>query len=800
MRLVVGSGFPRRFAAFIVPRRRLAFWVAIAVGLAMFAGIARLVVENNYRSFIGPDSQALQVSDWLSDRQGQGREAAILLYRPGDGDAFSSTSLLQYLHIADRAKSLPHVSSTKSWLDVEKIVEFKPASSGGQVDRRAVPLMAGVDAFTDDGRLTLKSDLLALPIVGGRFIARDGSSAAVVLSLDFADGDGRLRRERVSQLKAAIGVLEAELKGVNPQDRLTVTGSSLFDYSANQVLRQDLRRLFPLGVAFVIIVLLIIYRSPRFVALFMVMVLVPVLATAGLTAAVGLPFSNLAISSLLLVGTLAVADVMHLANSYFLRIGEGEGTEDALRNSIQKNFWAVSATTATTMVGQASLLLSPAEPIRVMAIIDLFGSLLALVFALVALPFVLQISGRPQPATLQSLSRSTSALSGFCYRNASGVAAVFVVLVLAAAFIVPKARIDDSLQGWFSKETEFHQDLAHLQSLYLGGNTITMAMEARQEDLLAARRYPAESTELKLHVDLMRGLEAVASGGHWSTLVNTAEAAGRRMAGDSDSGLRGDSLADPTLMATLKPASADTAARAGLMTRYEPGKSDYSLWLHGPAAVSSFELVDTAARLESTMKKSADDRDVRVGGIGLAIAQLSISNLQSMLTGSLLTLAIICASMIAVFRSVRLGTLSMIPNLAPVLIAFGIWVLWRGQVNLAAITVFAVALGIVVDDTIHLGLKYQVLRAEGLDGDTAIRESAREGGVGVLATSLILAGGFAILGQSDFLLTAEKAQLAALVIGTAVLFDLTMMPALLALAERAKVSVAARVVSQGETP
>ena len=57
-------------------------------------------------------------------------------------------------------------------------------------------------------------------------------------------------------------------------------------------------------------------------------------------------------------------------------------------------------------------------------------------------------------------------------------------------------------------------------------------------------------------------------------------------------------------------------------------------------------------------------------------------------------------------KSWRYGLLSLIPNLVPAGIAFGIWALIDGEIGLGLSVVTAMTLGIVVDDTIHFLSKY----------------------------------------------------------------------------------------------
>ncbi|MBI5258346.1 MAG: MMPL family transporter [Burkholderiales bacterium] len=762
-----------RAVEFVIMHRRSVFWGLLALLVASSAGMARISIENDFRAFVGNDNRALETNDWLTARLGQASESVVLLYRPADRNAFSLVSLLQYTQLAQRAQKLPGAKGTTSWLELDKLVEVTMPE--GEVRRKAAPFLFGMDALSPESAAVIRRDALSSPAIAGRYIGRDGATAAVVVSVDLGQG-AHARRRAVDRLRAAVAVIETELQRVVPGDSLSMAGTTLFDHAAFLILKKDLRTLFPIAVVLVALVLWAIYRSVAFVGLFMLLTLLPVTATAGLTAVAGVDYTNLSIAGLLLVGTLAVADVMHISNSFFLLLGRGTPKEEALRYAFRHNLFAVTATTSTTVMGEATLFFTSPPPVQQMGIIVIAGSVLALFLAVTMLPHALAIVRPPRSGTLQGLSDAMARLSAACWARGRTVLAVFAAMTVACAMMIPASRIDDSLQGWFGERTTFHRDLALLKAQYLGSETVVLAMELTTDDMIAARQHPSPSPSTALYADLARSLRQAAGPGEWLDVVSVAEARRRQLDTGAETVYR---PASSVPIDSLKPFTVESLARAGLVTRNEPGRADYSIWYFHSHANSSFALTETAERLHQVMVSKAAGRDVRSGGVGLAIAQVSVTNLRQVLYGSAIVFGLIVISMFVVFRSPWLGALSIVPNVAPVVFSFGLWAAMVGEINMAAITVLGIAFGIVVDDTIHLLTKYRENLAEFGLGQMAFRESVRECGVGVLATTLILAGGFALLGASDFLLTAQRSQLCAMTITVALVFDLMMLPALL---------------------
>ncbi|MEW5683988.1 MAG: MMPL family transporter [Pseudomonadota bacterium] len=751
--------------------------VGLALCAASLAGFQNLKLRNDYRAFFEAGNPILERTDWLAARMGDSRETAVVIYRPESGDVLDSLSMLQYRQAADGAKALPLVLKAKSWLDAEKVVTLGEAS-----ERRlaAVPFLEGADIYTEEGVATLRNDLRSALHVSGRYVARDETSAVILLQLDLEQGEGS-RVQRLADLEAGVRKLEADLQRVAPGDRLILVGSTLFDYASTQILREDARRLFPVAVLLVSATLFFLYRSILFTVLGMLLILLPVIATAGLAAALGWEFSTLSISGLLLVGTLAVADILHVANTYFVLGHEFASRRDAVCHAFAQNFWAITATSSTTLVGEIALLFSASPPVRVMGQIVILGVIIAWLIAVLMLPWVLlQIS--PSPRTGARLLRSP--LTGFVGRIARKpwpMLAVFAALLVICALGLTRSRVDDSMSGWFTPATQFRQGMDILDAGYLSLRTITLAYRAtdadRDELFALADGSPAASPDLtKVQARLEAGPD-----GHWLSAVTAGQSIAARLSQSGPTGFRPDAA---IVQADPPPLSTRALSDAGLITQFEPGKADYLVSYFDPKGRSTFETLAAADQLAEVAQRAASGREPQVQGTALAFADLSMRNFWSMVQGSVLVLAVMTIMLMAVFRSWGLGLLSLAPNITPVLAVYAALAAMGGSINMAAVSVFSVACGIVVDDTIHFILSYRRELEAGHDPVTAIEAAVAESGTGVIASTLVIGAGFLILGLSRFALTAEKATMVGAAIFVAFLFDIFVLPALLVVAAR----------------
>ena len=155
-----------------------------------------------------------------------------------------------------------------------------------------------------------------------------------------------------------------------------------------------------------------------------------------------------------------------------------------------------------------------------------------------------------------------------------------------------------------------------------------------------------------------------------------------------------------------------------------------------------------------------------------------------MLWGTLTGMILISLILIGIFKSLRLGLISLVPNLIPAAMAFGVWGYFYSEVGPAGSLVTAIAFGIVVDDTIHFMSKYLKSRRDGHSASEAVRATFRSVGFALFSTTSILVLGFLVFATSGFAITWMLGLLVALTLGFALLLDLLFLPPLLIALDR----------------
>jgi hypothetical protein len=201
--------------------------------------------------------------------------------------------------------------------------------------------------------------------------------------------------------------------------------------------------------------------------------------------------------------------------------------------------------------------------------------------------------------------------------------------------------------------------------------------------------------------------------------------------------------------------------------------------------MSSNELITVEQEMIQWFANNAPQYDVDFASPSLMFAHIGQRNITSMLIGTTLALILISILLGIALRSWKYGVISLLPNLAPAAIAFGLWGVISGQVGLGLSVVIGMTLGIVVDDTVHFLSKYlHAKRDKNASSKEAVHYAFDNVGRALWITTLVLVAGFTVLAQSSFKMNADMGFLTALTIFIALVVDFLFLPPLLILLDK----------------
>ena len=538
-------------------------------------------------------------------------------------------------------------------------------------------------------------------------------------------------------------------------------------------IRHDLAT-FGIGVLiFLVSMLVVIFRRPRWVVLPMLCCAAAVLFMFGFLGLLGWKVTVVSsnFTSLLLIITLSLC--VHLIVRYNELCSEIPGADHALlvREMIRTKAVPSIYTALTTIVAFISLLTSDIRPV-----ID-FGWMMA-----IGIGFALLISLALFPAGLMLLSRPVVFkphfdITGHITRGCASLVEhrvrptliFFVLLLLISLFGISRLSVENRFIDYFKPSTEIYQGMS-LIDRQLGGTTpLDVIIDADTDFLAQQQETPLEEDDP--FADFFAGEQAetgLSGSSYWynSYRIDTLRRIHDYLDALPESGKVLSMATTMTLMRQLNDGEPLDNISLSVIHKKLPEKIEKTLFTpymaeDGNQVRFSLRIIDSDPELQ---RNALLDRihSGLTGSLGLEEEQVHLTGmfvlynnvLQSLFSSQIKTIGVvflvIMGMFVLQFRSLRLATIAIIPNLMSAGMVLGLMGLLGIPLDIMTITIAAITIGIAVDDTIHYVHRFTQELAVDNDPLGAMKRSHDSVGRAMYYTSITIICGFSILSLSNF--------------------------------------------------
>ncbi len=759
--------FEARFAERVVASRWPVIAASIILVLLAAAGSAFLQFSTNYRIFFSQDNPELLAYEALEDTYGK-TENVLFMIVPEAGDASSEPALMAAVWLTERAWQTPYSSR------VDSIANFQHTTADG--DELVVRDLVDPAKLGDrDERARIRAAALADPRLNGSLLSRDGRVSAVNVTVELPEQDQAVR---VPEVAGFARKLAAETERRFPDVDVRVVGTVIINDTFSQASIDSQKVFLPASLAIMAVVLILLTRGFAGVAATGLVMVFSILVSMGMGGWVGLPFTPPTAPAPTIVLMIVVANCVHLLVTLQQRLRAGDSKRAAIVAAVRINLHPVFLASVTTALGFLTMNFSEVPPYRHLGNFVAFGIVASFLLSVTFLPALLSLLPMRARAPGRQDDRAMAAIADFVVRRRKTVLWGSVAVVLALLAAIPRNDLNDVLVHFFDESTEFRQDTDFLDERLSGNTLLEYSLHAAAPGGVTD---PAFLANVSAFADWYRKQPETRQ---VDSVTDTFRQINKSMHGDDPAAYRlptsRDLSAQYLLLYELSlPQGLD------LNNRIDLAKSATRLTVT-TKTLSSGDVLALNARARAWLKGNAPNiARVDSSGPALLFAHIGQRNIRTMLLGTAVALLGISIILIAAFRSLRLGIMSLVPNFVPAVMGFGVWGLIVGQVGLALSVVVAMTIGIVVDDTVHFLSKYLRARRElGHTSEEAVRYAFQAAGRALVTTTAVLVAGFLILLLSPFVPTAQVGLLTAMIIGFALVADLLLLPALLLAIDR----------------
>ena len=756
-----------RYTEVILRRRWLVIALAALFMLALTGGVRFIGVTNDYRSLFDEGNPQLAAFDALEATYTESNTALIAV-APREGQVFTRETLGAIEELTEAAWRAPY--STR----VDSLTNYNHSEAFGD-DLIVEPLVEDALSLDDAGLERVREIALNATEIAGRLVARDGRVAGLAITFALPENPDAAVAEITDYLNALLDESRASRGDI----AYYLTGDVVLNRAFADATRDDMEKLTPVVLLVILVMTAALLRSAVGTLVSVLVVMFTVNTTMGFAGWTGTVFTPVNAGVPLIIMTIAVADSIHLITSALAGVRRGLDKSAAIIEAVRSNAWPVFLTSATTAGGFLTLNFSDSPPFHVLGNLVAFGVLWAFIYSMTLLPALLAVlplrARPPRPGQADFFER----FGAFVIERRTFLLWFFILLAVALVSGIPRNELTDNWTQYFDERYRFRRDTDFVIENLTGMETLEYSLPSGREGGITDPGYlravdafaqwyreQAEVSHVRAFPDIMKRL---------NRNMHADDPAFHRLPDDPELAAQYLLLYELSL-----PFGSD------LNNRIDIAKSATRMTVVVRGHVSSQQLRALDARAHDWLRANAPGLATPATGISITFAHLSQRNIDSMLRATVIAMALISFIFIWVFKSVRLGVISLVPNFLPAALSFGLWGYLVGQVGLAGSVMTAIAFGIIVDDTTHFLTKYLKARRAGQPAPEAVLYTFRTVGRALWTTTLVLVAGFLVFALSGFEVSWSLGLMVTGTIGFALLADFLLLPPLLMAIDRKK--------------
>jgi len=563
---------------------------------------------------------------------------------------------------------------------------------------------------------------------------------------------------------------------------------------ANKV-QHELRVFLILSFALTALILLIFFRSVLAVLSSMVVVAIGVIWSFGTLGLIGYKITLLTGVIPPLVVVIGIPNCVYFLNKYHTEFGELGTKIPSLRNMVSKMGIVTLFTNLTAAIGFGVFFFTKSVILKEFGLVAGLNIMGLFFISLVFIPAV--YSFLPPPHTRHTsyldakwMNKLLDSLTTLVFHNRKTLYAITLVVCGVAVAGMLRLKAVGHIVDDLPHSDKIYTDLKFFEKNFKGVMPLEIIVDTKKK--YGALKSLATWQKIDSLTNMLESRPEIGGG---LTLIKGVKFARQGMSGGAPEEFR---LPDeiefggmrPYLISTLRKRDAQSANPMNkLLNSYVDTNIQNVRISVNVADIGSVAMPKLLSEIQPEALKLFDTADYKLTFTGTSITFLEGSRfiINSLRDSLMWAFAMILVCMIVLFRDWRIVLIAVITNIVPLVITAGVMGWLNVPLKPSTVLVFSVALGITVDVTIRFLVNFkQELATHNEDIEMTVRRSIHDTGLSIIFTSLILTAGFAVFAVSEFDGTKSLGYLTSLTLLLAMVFNLTLQPALLLWMNKAK--------------
>ena len=716
--------------------------------------LPRLELRDDESTWLLKDDPALINYHHFRDLFGNDK-FVIIGYESDDPFCTSEIAYLSYL--TERLGEVPHIAETASLTNAGDL-----RKTGGRLAITAL-LEERNAPKTELQRSRLENRIDSNPFAERLLISGDRKTIGILLEVEEAGLPSEIVTYNLTRTLESI--LSEEHRQTARQFYLG--GGAICDGKITEVIINDMQLLTPMVLSISALLLLVIFRHWACALFPLITVILSLIWTFGLKSILGSPVTPLSATLVALVTIIGVANSVHLIASYRLGVGRSSSKRTVILNTYAKAGTPCFFTSLTSAAGFGSLAISSIPAVRNLGIFASAGIMISFLLSMIIVPLGLQLVTKPNEAKKNTTKRWES-IGKFGVGNSKWIVPSALLLSLVLGLGSLNVQMEGSMLQYFREDSRIKQSADFLDEELSG----TSSMEL----VIIGNRGSFQETEALRQIEHLQGLmENYPTVTGSLSMVDYIKLANRAIHGyDLDySGIPEKEGEIDLILRSLKRSESSK-----IEEYYIEGYQDVARVSLKTSQMDQGEIDTLMKKVQGFTAENFQNYDWMVTGFDPLSWNIAMHVVRTQLQSLGLAFLVIFGLIMVLF-GLRGGLASILPNMIPIAFLFGFMNYAGFRLNVATVMIASIAIGLVVDDTIHYFYHFKENFIVTGDREQAAIAALQYVGGALLFTTLILAGGFIILVFSQSAFLADFGILSALVMIVALLGDLLVGPALL---------------------
>ncbi len=564
--------------------------------------------------------------------------------------------------------------------------------------------------------------------------------------------------------------------------KIYLAGSALFAGVIKQSMQKDSESFIQKMLVVVTLVLALMFRRVSGVILPILTVALTIISTISLMALFKAPFTvvtQIMPSFLLAVITGASIHLLAIFYKDFSRTGN---KKLALRFAMGHSGFAIVMTSLTTAAGMWSFSFSEVAPVADLGIFASSGIMLGLLFVLILLPAMiamLKLKHKPISKYNFVMDNILHKIADFALNRAKIIVVISSIMIVIAIFFATQMKFSHHPLVWFEYDHPIRVSIETIDKQLKGSMTLEIIVDTGRENGLYEPAMLQKIEKITNYLNALKNEYIYV--GKTITLVDVLK--------ETNKALNANNLAFYKI-----PTNKDLIAQE-LFLFSNSGNDDLEDFVDSSFSKARITvkvpyidamkynkfLGNIKAKISQELNTSAN---VSFTGIGVLLASIMEKSIRSSAVSYVIAFSLITIMMIILVGNIKIGLISMIPNILPILTIVAIMVAFGIPFDMFSMLVGAIALGLAVDDTVHFMHNFNHYRLSGKSVDEATRLTLVGTGRAIVVTSIVLSLGFLVLLSASMTNMFNFGVLTASAIFIALIADFLLLPAIMKLLEK----------------